>query len=125
ESSTRNWPLSVSAVDALQGNSYNEYDVLDFGRTSLKRRQKGRRVPNFEQSDSELELKLEQAWENDRAKKKARKQQRAELRSLLGRTESQPDLEAKSPGGMTMDDLKSEIKAFLLSPSDRYDTNGQ
>jgi hypothetical protein len=70
-------------------------------------------------------LKLEQAWENDRAKKKARKQQRAELRSLLGRTESQPDLEAKYPGGMTMDDLKSEIKAFLLSPSDRYDTNGQ
>ena len=95
---------------------------MDFNRPSLRKKAKGKKTPpDFMISDSELEMELEEAWKNDREKKKPKKQKREELRSrgLLGRSMDKPDLQSKYADGMSFDDLKSEIRTFLLSRRDR------
>lgn len=116
-------PISASRfADALESDPYYGFDIMDFDRPSLKKKPKGKKAPpDFMISDSELEMEIESAWMNDREKKKNRKQKREELRSsgLLGRSAEKPDLRSKYADGMSFDDMKSEIRAFLLSSKDR------
>lgn len=117
---------SASAfADALEADPYYGFDIMDFNRPSLRKKAKGRKgPPDLMLSDSELEMELERAWSNDREKKKSKKQKREQLRSqgLLGRSIEKPDLKSKYAHGMGVGDLKSEIRAFLLSSKDRYDS---
>jgi hypothetical protein len=116
-------PSAAAFSDALDQDPYFGFDIMDFHRPSLRKKPKGaRHIAAFELSDTDLELQLENAWENDRTKKKARKQQREQLRSrgLLGKKTGKADSRSKYAFGMSMDDLKSEVQDFLLSPSERY-----
>ncbi|KAE8131148.1 hypothetical protein BDV38DRAFT_32193 [Aspergillus pseudotamarii] len=109
---------ATAFADALEIDPYYGLDIMDFNRPSLRKKQRGKhRNPDLVLSDSELELELENAWRNDREKKKARKQKREELRSqgLLGRGAHDPDLRNKYTNGMGFSDLKTEIRIFLLS----------
>lgn len=116
-------PISASRfADALESDPYYGFDIMDFDRPSLKKKPKGKKTPpDFMMSDSELEMEMENVWMNDREKKKNRKQKREELRSsgLLGRSAEKPDLRSKYADGISFDDMKSEIRAFLLSSKDR------
>jgi hypothetical protein len=107
------FPVASALADAYEG-----FDVMDFDRPSLKKKPKGRRgkLP-FDLSDSDLEVSLQAAYENDRAKKKERKQLREALRAegLLGSKNGKPNLKDKYREGMGIGTVKDEIKAFLLS----------
>ena len=115
--------LSATALaDILDNDPYNGFDVMDQERPSLHKRPKGRRGKlSLELSDSELEHSLNTTWEKDRTKKKMRKQEREELRAqgLLGK-KPQADLKAKYSEGISMTQVKKEIKSFLLSSMERY-----
>ncbi|KAE8375335.1 hypothetical protein BDV26DRAFT_268154 [Aspergillus bertholletiae] len=105
-------------ANTLEIDPYYGLNMMDFSRPSLRKKRRGKhRNPDLALSDSELELELENAWRNDREKKKLRKQKREELRSqgLLGRGAHDPDLRSKYTNGMGFDDLKVEIRIFLLS----------
>ncbi|TVY43855.1 Protein SQS1 [Lachnellula occidentalis] len=98
-------------------DSYDGFDVMDFERPSLKKKPKGRKGKiAFDLSDSELEASMQMAFENDRFKKKERKQEREELRAqgLLGNKNSKPDLKQKFKEGMSIHDVKDQIKGFLM-----------
>ncbi|GAD99845.1 hypothetical protein PVAR5_8572 [Paecilomyces variotii No. 5] len=111
--------VSASALaDALDEDPYHGFDIMDFDRPSLRKKPKGRRRGlNFELSDSETEEQLERAWRNDREKKKIKKQKREELRTqgLLGRKSGKVDMKAKYSKGISIDNVKLEIRSFLLS----------
>lgn len=114
---------ATAFADALEFDPYYGFDIMDYNRPSVKKKSKGKGRPlDINLSDSELESELVNAWQNDRAKKKARKQKREELRSLglLGRGRQNPSLKDKYSNGIGNEDLKSEIRHFLLSPKDRY-----
>ena len=116
-----NFPSATALADVLDRDPYDGFDVMDHDRPSLRRKPKGRqRNLPMELSDSELELQIHMAWENDRSKKKKRKQEREELRAqgLLGKR-GKPDLKARYAEGMSIVELKSEIKDFLLSSMER------
>lgn len=119
-----NFPSASRFADALESDPYYGFDIMDFSRPSLRKKAKGKKKgpPDLMLSDSELEMELEQAWKNDREKKKSRKQKREELRSrgLLGRSIDKPDLKSKYANGIGVDDLKLEIRIFLLSSKDRW-----
>ena len=120
---SRSNDLSATALaDILDNDPYNGFDVMDQERPSLHKRPKGRRGKlSLELSDSELEHSLHTTWEKDRTKKKMRKQEREELRAqgLLGK-KPQADLKAKYSEGISMTQVKDEIKIFLLSSMERY-----
>ncbi|MCJ1432633.1 hypothetical protein MMC27_001990 [Xylographa pallens] len=104
-------------ADVLLQDPYNGFDVMDQDRPSLRRRPKGRRgVLPLELSDSELEASMQLAWDNDRTKKKIQKQQREELRAqgLLGKKDK-VDMKFKYAEGMSISQMKSEVKDFLMS----------
>ena len=116
-----NFPSATALADVLDRDPYNGFDVMDQDRPSLRRKQKGRhRNLPMELSDSELELQIHMAWGNDRSKKKKCKQEREELRAegLLGKR-GKPDLKARYGEGMSIVQLKTEIKDFLLSSIER------
>lgn len=120
-----NFPSATAFADALESDPYYGFDITDFDRPSLQKRSKGKRAPLLEDlmlSDSDLELHLQGVWQTDRSKKKAKKQEREELRAqgLLGRKEGDPDLRVKYAKGMNIEDLITEIRSFLLSPKNRY-----
>ncbi|KAE8148830.1 hypothetical protein BDV25DRAFT_141423 [Aspergillus avenaceus] len=105
-------------ADALEHDPYYGLDIMDFSRPSLQKKSKGKtRALDMVPSDSELEMQLENAWWNDREKKKVRKQRREELRrqGLLGKVRDNPDLKSKYSHGMSIEELKEEIRVFLLS----------
>ncbi|GFF26778.1 protein SQS1 [Aspergillus udagawae] len=113
---------ATAFADALESDPFYGFDIMDFNRPSLRNKTKGKqRAFDLSLSDSELELQLERAWRNDREKKKTRKQQREELRAggLLGRNANAPDLRAKYSSGFDVDDLKLEMRSFLLSSKER------
>ena len=113
------FPSATAFADVLDHDPYNGFDVMDQERPSLRKRPKGRRA--IELSDSELEQTITKAWENDRVKKKNRKQEREELRAqgLLGK-KGKLDLKAKYGEGMSLEQVKAEIRNFLLTPAERY-----
>ncbi|RAL08436.1 putative R3H and G-patch domain protein [Aspergillus homomorphus CBS 101889] len=109
---------ATAFADALDLDPYYGFDIMDFNRPSLTKKNKGKAAAcNVNLSDSDLEAELLNAWETDRAKKKSRKQQREQLRSqgLLGRRNGEPDLKIKYAKGMNIDELKTEVRLFLLS----------
>ncbi|KAL1866537.1 squalene synthetase-like protein [Paecilomyces lecythidis] len=114
--------VSASALaDALDEDPYYGFDIMDLDRPSLRKKPKGRRRGlNFELSDSETEEQLERAWTNDREKKKIKKRQREELRSQgqLGRKPGKVDMKAKYSKGISIDNVKSEIRSFLLTSAE-------
>ncbi|PHH68817.1 hypothetical protein CDD80_7213 [Ophiocordyceps camponoti-rufipedis] len=65
--------------------------------------------------DLDLEENLRASWNKDRLKKKHRKKQREEFRSmgLLGRHSKQNDLWVKYPHGMDSVQITEEVKTFL------------
>jgi len=101
-------------------DSYDGFDVMDFERPSLKKKPKGRKGKlAFDLSDSEFEASMQMAFENDRLKKKERKQEREALRAqgLLGNKNGKPDLKQKFKEGMSIHDVKDQIKGFLMGDS--------
>jgi len=116
------FPSATAFADVLDQDPYNGFDVMDQERPSLRKRSKGRRGKlDLELSDSDLEQTITAASETDRTKKKIRKQEREELRAqgLLGK-KGKVDMKAKYSEGMSMDQVKAEIRDFLLSSMDRY-----
>ncbi|EEH03144.1 G-patch and R3H domain-containing protein c [Histoplasma capsulatum G186AR] len=116
------FPSASAFADALDKDPYGGFDVMDFDRPSLRKKPKGRRHAHqydFDLSDSDLVRELQASWENDRNKKKAKKQEREELRAqgLLGTKYGKIDMKAKYTEGMSIDDVKLEIRAFLASSS--------
>jgi hypothetical protein len=106
------FPAATALADAYDG-----FDVMDFDRPSLKRKPKGRKGKLVvDLSDSELEISMQKTYENDRVKKKERKQEREELRAqgLLGSKNGKPDLKKKYQEGMSIREIKEEIRAFLM-----------
>jgi hypothetical protein len=81
-----------------------------------------RRELELELSDSELESTLKASWQKDRQRKRDRKRAREELRAqgLLEKNANPNDPRVKYPNGMSLDDLKSEFRAFLLGSEHRY-----
>ena len=117
-----NFPSATAFADVLDQDPYNGFDVMDQERPSLRKRPKGRRGKfSMELSDSEVEQSIQTAWEKDRTKKKMRKQEREELRAqgLLGKKD-RIDLKAKYAEGMSMTEVKNEIRDFLISSMERY-----
>ena len=114
-------PSATILADVLDPDPYNGFDILDQQKLSSRRKQKGwHEKPFVELSDSELEHSIQIAWEKDRTKKKMRKQERQELRAqgLLGK-KNKVDLKAKYSEGISIIEVKKEIKDFLLSSLDR------
>ncbi|OJD23351.1 hypothetical protein ACJ73_05296 [Blastomyces percursus] len=117
-----NFPSASAFADALDQDPYGGFDVMDFDRPSLRKKPKGRRHTHqydIDLSDSDLAYELQVSWENDRNKKIARKQEREELRAqgLLGSKPGKINMKAKYTEGMSIDDVKVEIRAFLASSS--------
>ncbi|KAG4028712.1 hypothetical protein MFRU_019g00060 [Monilinia fructicola] len=106
------FPSAAPLADAYDG-----FDVMDFDRPSLKKKPKGRKGKLIldDISDSELEASMQSAWDNDRVKKKERKQERELLRrqGLLTGKNGKPDIKARYKEGMSIDDIREEIKEFL------------
>lgn len=104
---------SASAV----ADAFDELDLMDWDRHNPPRRPKSKRgQPNFDISDPELEATLQSAWNKDRLRKKERKLEREELRAqgLLGKKADPIDMRVKYPTGMTIDQIKEEIREFLM-----------
>lgn len=87
----------------------------------------------FGLSDSDIAYELRAAWEVDRSKKRAKKQEREALRArgLLGKNNRiKPDLKVRYSDGMSMDHVQEELEDFLsnefhdtltLPPMDKRD----
>ena len=115
------FPSASVFADALDRDPYNGFDVMDQERPSLRRRSKGRRQTlHPELSDSDLEQMINVTWGNDRIKKKFRKQEREELRAqgFLGK-KGKVDLKARYGEGISTDQVRVEIRNFLLSSAER------
>ena len=120
------FPSASAFADALEADPYLGFDIMDFDRPSLRNKPKGRHaIPELALSDSEFEIELQQAWQNDRTKKKLRKKEREELRAqgMLGRKAGNPDLKVKYSKEMNMEEFMTELRSFLLSPKTRWDRN--
>ncbi|KAJ0413126.1 hypothetical protein BJY00DRAFT_68927 [Aspergillus carlsbadensis] len=109
---------SASAfTDALELDPYYGLDIMDFSRPSLRKKAKnGSDHFKFDDLD-ELEAEMLNAWNHDRLKKKSKKKEREQLRAqgLLGRRKNDPELKIKYAAGIGIEDLKSEIRLFILS----------
>lgn len=115
---------ATAFADALEVDPYYGLDMMDFNRPSLQKKGKGKKPPALDMmfSDSDLEAHLHEVWQTDRKKKKARKQEREELRAqgLLGRSTGEAaDLKVKYSKGMNLEELITELRSFLLSSNTR------
>lgn len=119
------FPSATAFADVLDQDPYNGFDIMDQQRPSLRKRPKGRQGKlSMELSDSELEQSIQTAWDKDRTKKRMRKQEREELRAqgLLGKR-NKVDLKGKYYEGISLSEVKNEIRDFLMSSKDRYVTS--
>lgn len=117
------FPSASALADALEADPYFGFDIMDFDRPSLRNKTKGKQsTPEVVLSDSEFEIELQQAWQNDRTKKRLRKKEREELRAqgVLGRKGGTADLKVKYSKEMNMEDFMTELRSFLLSSRNRY-----
>ncbi|KAL4911662.1 hypothetical protein BDW62DRAFT_59924 [Aspergillus aurantiobrunneus] len=113
---------AIAFADALELDPYYGLDVMNFSRGSIRKnkknkKNKGHQHLDFEALGTDLGSELVSAWNNDRLKKKSKKREREKLRAqgLLGRRKIDPDLKTKYAEGIGIEDLKSEIRLFLLS----------
>ena len=116
------FPCANGVTDLPDEGPYNGFDIMNQERPSLRKSLKSRRAePDLRCSDLELEQSIEIAWQRDRMKKRLRKQEREDLRArgLVG-GKGKVDMRAKYGEGMSIDDVKGEIRIFLLSPMERY-----
>lgn len=118
--STGHFPSASWTADAYDG-----FDVMEWDRPSLAKRKGKGKQPAFGLSDSEQEEELQASWAKDREKKKIRKQERKARRAegMLGnkaRKTGKRDPNAKFPEGITMEQLKHEIQAFLENDTQWY-----
>lgn len=110
-------PSASAVADAFDG-----LDLMDWGRHNPPRKPKGQRgQPTFNVSDSELEATLEAVWQKDRLRKKEKKKEREELRAqgILGKHADPTDPRVKYPTHMTFDQIKEEMRDFLLGTEPR------
>ncbi|EOO02569.1 putative g-patch domain-containing protein [Phaeoacremonium minimum UCRPA7] len=108
---------SVPSASAL-ADAFDEFDLMDWGRSNPQLKAKGKRGQiTFDVSDSELDSALQEAWQKDRATKKEKKRAREQLRAqgFLGSKANPEDPRTKYQDGMSMEDIKGELRAFLLS----------
>ena len=113
--------LTSTIANAFDQDLYDSLDLMDQERPSLPKKAKGHhRVLPFQKSNVEAQISLNSAWANDRTKKKKRKQQRDELRTqgLLGKR-NKLDMKARYPQGMSIEEVKNEIRNFLVSSKER------
>lgn len=106
-------PSATAVADA-----FDEMDLMDWGRHNPPRKPKGKRgQPTFNLSDSEMEAHLQATFKKDRLRKKERKLEREELRAagLLGKHGNPDDLRIKYPTGISIDQIKEEMRTFLQS----------
>ncbi|POS76636.1 SQS1 [Diaporthe helianthi] len=99
-------------------DAFDDLDLMDWGRHNPPRKPKSKRgQPTFDISDSELEETLHATWEADRLRKKEKKLQREELRGqgLLGKNIDPNDPRVKYQTGLTLDQIKEEMRTFLCS----------
>lgn len=121
---TNHLPATSAFTGVLNVDAFDDVGVIDQGCPNPRKKSKGRRgLPVLELTDTELENSIQLAWENDRAKKKIRKQEREELRAqgLLGKkskTGSKSEY-AEYAEGKAMAYIKNAIEGFLLSSFDR------
>ena len=116
------FPSATAFANVLDQDPYNGSDVMGQQRPGVRARPKSRSEKlSLELSDSELEHSIRRAWQKDRTKKKMRKQEREELRAqgLLGK-KPKNNLKAKYSEGISMTQVKKEIRDFLLSSMERY-----
>lgn len=109
---------SASAV----ADAFDEMDLMDWGRHNTPRKPKSKRgQPTFDLSDSEMEAHLQATFKKDRLRKKERKLEREELRAagLLGKHGNPDDLRVKYPTGITIDQVKEEIRTFLQGDAEK------
>lgn len=115
-------PPSIDALkSAIKIGRYNGFDITDRSRSSLWKPYKGyRSIPALEPSDSDMENPIQAVWENDRAKKKAQKQEREKLRQLglIGK-KGKIAIKPQFVNDVSIAKLKKEIKEFLNSPAER------
>jgi len=110
---------SASAV----ADAFDDLDLMDWDRPSLQNFGKGKRAkPVFGVVDPDMEAHMQAAYANDREKKKQRKEEREGLRAkgLLGKHADPDDLRVKYLTGMTLDQIKVELRTFLLSGDQLY-----
>lgn len=106
---------SASAV----ADVFDELDLMDWDRHNTHnqpRKPKSKNAqPIFDISDSELEATLQASWQKDRLSKRERKREREELRAqgLLGKHAEPSDPRVKYQTGMTLDQIKEEMRSFL------------
>lgn len=97
-------------------DAFDDLDLMDWGRHNPPRKPKSKRgQPTFDISDSELEETLQATWKADRLRKNEKKHQREELRAhgLLGKNVDPNDPRVKYQDGMSLDQIKEEMRTFL------------
>ncbi|OIW26782.1 hypothetical protein CONLIGDRAFT_601474 [Coniochaeta ligniaria NRRL 30616] len=107
-------------------DAFDDLDLMDWERPSLQNKRKGGRrgqPPVFGVSDSEIEQTLQTAWQKDRESKKSRKLRREEQRAqgLLGKHSNPDDPRLRYPTGMSLEDIKTEMRSFLQGTEARLE----
>lgn len=96
---------------------FDDYDLaMDWDRHNPPRKPKAKRgQPTFDLSDEELQAHLQDSFNKDRLRKKERKLERQELRAagLLGKHGNPEDLRIKYPTGISIGQIKEEMRLFL------------
>lgn len=113
--STRNARRGILSASAV-ADAFDELDLMDWDPFNPPRKPKSKRgQPTFDISDSELEATMQATFQKDRLQKKERKREREELRAqgLLGKNVDPEDMRVRYPTGMTMDQIKEEMRLFL------------
>ncbi|KAH0385849.1 hypothetical protein KCU92_g3165, partial [Aureobasidium melanogenum] len=115
-----NFPDATLMADVLEQDAYGGFDVMDFDRPSLRKKNKGRKSGPLPEelglSDSDLVEELQNQWANDRSKKASKKAEREELRQLglLGKKNKfKPDMNQRYTEGITMAQVRFELQDFL------------
>ena len=115
------FPDASALADTVEQYGEHGFEIMDFERPSLRPTKKGRKgklPPELEAlSDDELREDMRDRWDNDRAKKRAKKVEREELRAqgLLGSAgrDGKADLSQKYLEGMTVAQIHEELRIFL------------
>lgn len=104
---------SASAV----ADVFDSMDLaMDWERHNPARKSKAKQgQPTFDLSDPEMEAHLQATFKKDRQRKTERKHEREQLRAagLLGKHGNPEDLRIKYPTGITIDEIKEEMRTFL------------
>ncbi|KAG9717800.1 hypothetical protein KCU73_g15262, partial [Aureobasidium melanogenum] len=115
-----NFPDATLMADVLEQDAYGGFDVMDFDRPSLRKKNKGRKSGPLPEelglSDSDLVEELQNQWANDRSKKASKKAEREELRQLglLGKKNKfKPDMNQRYTEGITIAQVRFELQDFL------------